>query len=240
MRLRKLLRKVHRWVGLLASLWLLQLAVTGLLIQLADPLGLTKRSVQSAMILKWFDFGRLQQAFDVAEDTVVQIDDRVSLHGVVVDVPEPILAVARSGGQWLLATSHSLRWYNNEGSPILQVDEFDGLPTPVDGLFVHADQVYVQHQQKWYAWQADDYQFSETELRFTASQSGRALNDQEQAEHFASLLKGRLTAEKVLHGIHSGLKSSFWLNVLSALALLYLCLSGIYLFFKQPRTRKNK
>jgi uncharacterized iron-regulated membrane protein len=239
MRLRKALRKIHRWIGLLASLWLLQLAVTGLLLQLADELGFTDRYVTSPAVLNWFSHGHLQQAFDVQSAVVIQLDDRVGLGQQVITVAEPLVAANRLEGHWLLATANTLRWYSDGGEAVMQLDDFDGLPTPVTALHVADEQLMLNSGQQWYQWQADAFAFTPVAFDNPSGAQARQLSREERQRAFAQLLNNRLSIDKVLHGIHSGLKGSVWLNILSALALLYLCVSGIYLFFKKPRS-KNK
>ena len=57
MRLRKFLRRIHRWVGIVASVWLLLLATTGFLLQHKDDWNLSKYHTQSSWILGVYGIG---------------------------------------------------------------------------------------------------------------------------------------------------------------------------------------
>lgn len=238
MRLRKLLRKIHRWVGLLSALWLLQLATTGLLLQHADTLKLTSSFVKSPTILQWFDYGHRQQAWDVAGEVVYQIDDEVKINEAIINIAEPLVGAVKLNKQWVLATSNQLRWINPKGEIINQIDDFDGVPTPIEQVVIDLQTVFLQSGGVWYQ-VLTDLTFEPSISPTTIKNQPRALLATEKENLFRELLGQKLSYDKVIHGIHSGIKSSSWLNTLSALALLYLCFSGIYLFFKTPK-KKSK
>ncbi len=242
MRLRKALRKIHRWVGLLSALWLLQLAVTGLLLQHADDFNLTQMHVSSPKVLQWFGYGTRQQIITVQDQNLYQIDEVVGFDEHKIPITGQLVAAVRSidiQGQdlWVLATANSLYWINPQGEIIQQLDDFDGLPTPVSGLFSAEGKVNVAKGKQWYQLLKTG-DFVPLTGQFSSPEIFRSMSSAEQDQYFEAALQGKLSYDKVLHGIHAGIQGSKWLNSLSALALLYLSVSGIYLFFKQPKRKR--
>lgn len=239
MRMRKALRKIHRWTGLLSALWLLQLAMTGLLLQHADDLKLTQTHVSSPTVLKWFGYAKNHQIWYSGEQAIYQVDDVVGFNDVKANIAAPLVGVVRSQNQWLVATSDSVYRFNQQGEIIQQLDDYDGVPTPINQLIINKQgDVDIQVEEQWYTLQASG-DFIATQQTFNKPIQARPMTASEQSQYLSQALQGKLSYDKVLHGIHAGIQGSKWLNSLSALALIFLCFSGIFLFFKQPKNKRR-
>ena len=237
MRMRKALRKIHRWVGLLSALWLLQLATTGLLLQHADDFNLSQTYVSSPTVLKWFGYGQTQQVWQLDEQVIYQVDEVVGFNGVQVNIAAPLKGAALWQGQWLVATADTLYGFNHLGETVLQLDDFDGIPTPISELTDANGGLHILVKDQWFSMQLSG-EFQPAQLTINNLNTARSMNAAEQRQFFAEALQNKLSYDKVLHGIHAGIQGSKWLNTLSSLALLYLCFSGIYLFIKKPKTKR--
>ncbi len=239
MRLRKVFRKIHRWVGLLSALWLLQLTLTGLLLQHADRLQLGSTFTDSPAVLKWFDYGKSQLAWDSDNGVFYQIDDVVSLVGKQFKQSARTVAAMQVNDDWYAVTEQVVYHYNKNGELVMQIEAFDGLPTPIDKAGLTSSGLVIKSAGKWAVIDDNGLVLPMNDLDDITISQPRNLTDQEQKTLLPLVFKDRLSYDKILLGIHSGMKASVLLNTLSALALLYLCISGIYLFFKQPK-RKNQ
>ena len=237
MRMRKALRKIHRWIGMISAVWLLQLATTGLLLQHAEDLKLTTSYVSSPAILQWFDYGKRQLAWDSEGEVFYQIDDAIGFSNFKIDQAEKIMAAVKIKQEWWAASAQSIYRYNQQGELVMQLDDFDGLATPIDKVALHTD--YWSHQSAGQWFEVDSNGMT-LKLNHQPSEivQARELGPEEKNIWLPRMLGNQLSYDKVLHGIHSGIKSSNWLNSLSALALFYLCFSGLYLFFKQPKSKR--
>jgi len=238
MRLRKTLRKVHRWVGLLAALWLLQLATTGILLQHADDLKLTETYVNSPWILKWHNYGQRLHAWEVGGDVLYQIDDVIRVNDIQMSQTDLLVGVEKWQDQWLIATQNSIRWINHNGEVVQRMDDFDGLPTPISQLSFSHEQPIILVDGQWHVMNESGL-FETSDSSVDPVNKSRVISAEEQKQLFPEVLDQKLSYDKALHGIHAGIKGSKWLNTLSAMALLYLCLSGIYLFFKKPKRKSS-
>ncbi|MCW8870597.1 MAG: PepSY domain-containing protein [Proteobacteria bacterium] len=236
MKIRRKIRFLHRWIGLLASIWILQLALTGLLLQQSKELSLHERYVESVWLLQWFGYGQKTQAFSHQGEQIYQIDDQLIINQQRQRIPQIILFAAKRNNEWLVATEQSLYGLNAQNEIIWRLDDFDGLPTPIENLHVE-DRIWIKNNRQWYTIDAE-FQIKEShEPVVSLNQAqNKQLTDDERHQIFPKALAQVLSYDKVLADIHAGYKSSVWLNSLSALALLFLSLSGIILFFKT----KNK
>lgn len=234
------MRQLHRWIGLFASLWILQLALTGLLLQQSDALSLDRRYVQSARLLTWFGYGHKTQAFSHHNQQLYQIDDRVVINDQYRHFPQTIDYAAFWNNSWVVATAQSVYRLNLQGDIEWRLDDFDGLPTPVDNLHVD-DRVRVLNQQQWFIIR-DDLKIEPIRAPVEAVNHAqkRPLTDTERQQVLPQALRKVLSYDKVLADIHAGYKGSVWLNTLTALALLYLALSGIILFFKPKSSSRQR
>ncbi len=239
MRLRQFLRKIHRWVGLLSALWLLQLASTGLLLQHADNFGLSSRFVSSTTILQWFDYGKHQTAWEANGEVLYQIDDQIVIEGNKTELAAKIVSVVTDNDQWLVATKNNIIWINHKAEITNQLDDFDGLPTPIKSINIQKGTLKVMTEKGNFS-QNEQGDFLQHLYPFSESTTfTRGVASEESAELLPLVFENKLSYDKVIHAIHSGLKSFPLLNTLSALALIYLSLSGIYLFIK-PSFRRKK
>ena len=235
MRIRRQLRFLHRWIGLLASVWVLQLALTGLLLQQSNNLSLHQRYVDSAWLLHWFGYGQKTQAFSHHGEQIYQVDDRLLIHNQVQRMPQTIRFAAKKDKLWLVATEQALYGLNTHNEIIWRLDDFDGLPTPINNLHVN-DQIWIQHNKQWYQINAQLQIHKSTAPEKVISHARhKQLSADERRRVVPKALSQVLSYDKVLADIHAGYKGSVWLNTLTAVALLFLSLSGLFLFFKTKR-----
>lgn len=257
MRLRKALRKIHRWIGLLASVWLLLLAVTGLLLQHADGLKLTQKPVKSVALLQWFEVVQFQQAWDLDNQRWFQVNNQIKWSdGEPWSVDSPVLDVIKLNhknaaglGEYVLVTSDVIYWANVEGELVYALDGLDGVPSAISQVAQVDNFLLIKAANQWYEVtpEASIQPASQSLLTQLKDAHGgsmkpqpRSMSAAEVEQQLPLFQSPSFTYDKVIHGVHSGLKGSVWLNTLSALALLYLCLSGIYLFFKAPKSKRLK
>ncbi|KAA3641433.1 MAG: hypothetical protein DWP95_06835 [Proteobacteria bacterium] len=240
MKIRRKLRFLHRWLGLLTSLWVIQLAFTGLLLQQTDKLSLDKRYVDSVWLLEWFGYGQKTQAFRHQGEVIYQVDDRLLMADKVQRLSQTVHFAAKKNKLWLAATEQALYGLNHNNEVIWRLDDFDGLPTPLHNLHVD-EHIWIKHNKQWYQINA---QFVITPSAAPIGGINHAQKDNLTAAERQTVLPKTLSQvlsyDKVLADIHAGYKGSVWLNSLTALALLYLSMSGIIMFFKnKSKNRKS-
>jgi len=122
------LMRWHRRVGLTAAVLVVLAAVTGVLIQHADALGLARKPVRAAWLLRLYGAApvRCERAFAVASHWWSQCGTRLFLDGAMLDAPpiESLLGVQPVAGGWLLVDRSQALMLSQTGALV------DRLPYP--------------------------------------------------------------------------------------------------------------
>ena len=202
MKFKKLTRKLHRWIGITASIWLLFLASTGLLLQHSNNLKLDNSFIHNAAILKQYGIGEEFMIFETKGNSLIQIDKNLLINKALIHFPEKVQKAAYLSPYWIIQTQEQLIWLNDKGQI---VQTFDQSEPPSDLNLI-----------KW----------------LTATNNPKL---KQQAIKLTS--KNYLTVEQFIFDIHAGITTSTLLNDIAAISLMFLSLSGFYLFF---RKRKNQ
>jgi hypothetical protein len=199
MKIKRLLRKAHRYIGVFAALWLLLLASTGLLLQHSSDWRLDKSFITNQTLLKLYGVGQHVVAFKADNDFLIQIDKELLINQQKTPFSEPIQKVAFREHKWIVETHLGQTWFNQKGEAIQFFDELD--PSPL---------------------QAE-------EIRWLTPSHDKNLINQAIKEVSVSYL----SVSQVVFDIHAGITTPSTLNDLAAVALIFLSLSGLVIFFRK-------
>ncbi len=122
MKIKRLLRKTHRQIGVFAALWLLLLASTGLLLQHRSDWGLDKSFITNQTLLKLYGVGKRVIAFKADNGFLIQVDKELVINQHKTLFPEPIKRVAFREHKWIVETGLGQTWFNQQGEVIQQFD----------------------------------------------------------------------------------------------------------------------
>lgn len=248
------LRISHRWIGAAAAIWLIFLAGTGLLLQHAEQWGLDRKPVRSITLLTAHGFAPKAWLYPVSENerqtvTVQQFGRhiyRLLLHeNQWLDLPQKPVAVLAHGtlqdGQAYWLVFPGAVWLVNTGGEIIgQWDTLDGLPENIKQA--------AYDQKNAALWLAAGqavsvYEFRDGHLRMNAKGSGQPPDFNPQpvvaTSHDRWLSEGLLSWQKLLFKWHAGLTGTAWLNDLAAIGLIYLGISGLWLFFRKKSRKRS-
>jgi hypothetical protein len=129
------LRRWHRRAGIFACLFLLLLAVSGLVLNRSEELGLDQRFISSPSILGLFGIHspELGPSFKVGEDYFVQFGDRIYRNGVPLISEDGVLIGAIANPDYVLIATQSpaLLLLNEEGELVERLGAADGLPKTI-------------------------------------------------------------------------------------------------------------
>ena len=238
-------RKWHSWAGLVSALILLNLAITGVLINHTDDLTLDQRHISFAPLLKWYGFKPPGRAirFYQPNSHLIQLDEAVYLDQLrLFDSVEQVIAVCPVGEMLALINRIETRLITPVGELIETIPLPDTLVTKVEratcatngpqieaaGQLFGSDELFADwHPVDWSA----NIIWSEPELLTRAERTA--------AYHLYH--QRSLTWERLLLDLHSGrLLGITGVVIVDAAAVLLLLqlLSGIYLFWRQGSGEK--
>ncbi len=238
--MRKLLRRVHRWVGLLAALWVLVLAGSGFLLQHSGAFGLDAVHTQQRWLLQHYGHGRDAQAFESAGHSLWRIDNQLIQSGeVLTELPVPISSAVHLRHGWVVADRAQIWWINAHGDIRQHMDALDGLPQPIESLGAHRGELLIIRNGQPHRMNPTAGFSAEPLLSVDAPTQVRPLTTEELENAFSLALGEQLSYEKLLFDLHAGLLVSPWLNDLTAAALFYLAISGVWMFAHPRRRRRD-
>lgn len=238
MRLRKFLRKFHRWIGILASLWLLLLASTGFLLQHSDDWHLDKKYIQNPFLLKANGIGKQFIAFNQGAHQLIQLDYQIIQDkNVSVKLTQPIKSAIYSQSQWIVATDTHIYWLNEQGQIVQTMDDLDDIPTPIAALGIKDQQLFIRSNNRIFSLPSlNSLDIAEADIQWKQGTTD--------AKHKIVTLQHHntdyLSYEQFLFNIHAGITAPGILNDFAAISLIILSLSGIFLFFKKRKTNRQQ
>ena len=237
MRARKFFRKLHRWIGITAALWLLLLASTGLLLQHSHDWALDQKYIKNQTILKYYGVGKQYLAFGDKQQ-LLQIDQQVFINETPsIRIDKPIVSALYQPPNWVLATETDMLWLDNEGQIIQQYDSYDGIKTPIQKLGLLQGELYYQTPRGLY--NLNESTISKS-IKANIIWSKQNSNPSSKQKAIALSSKDYLSYEKFIFDIHAGITTAPILNDIAAIALIMLSLSGILLFFRKSKNNRSK
>ena len=233
------LARWHRWIGLAASLFVVWLVATGLLIHHADDFGLDRASVRSEWVLDHYRIGvPATTAFQVGDRWVTQAGKSLYVNEVrVADLAEPIVGTVMVDDIIFVASASRVLLFDRQAALIESLAREHGLPPEVRALGRRGDQIVIESAVGSYA--ADPQNMEWRRVRGTVSQiepSELPAALKVLIEHDARTRE--ISRERLLRDLHSG--SFFgtggrWLVDIAALALLILTATGISIWLRARR-----
>lgn len=234
MRTRKLFRKFHRWIGIFASLWLLILASTGLLLQHSHDWKLDKKFIQSPFVLESYGIGKQFIFFNQGQHQLIQLDHQIIQDKQIsIKLTTPLKSAIFNNSHWIVATEKQILWLNQQGQIVQTIDELDGLAIPIESMGIKNQQIYIN---------SNDQIFNLNSLKpatvpATEIQWSKGINDAKlKLLTLNNFHVDYLSYQQVIFDIHAAITTPSLLNDLAAIALILLSLSGILLFFKKKKT----
>jgi hypothetical protein len=121
----RLLRKWHRWCGILAALWLVLLVGTGWLVNHSDALDLAHRAVSAPWLLRWYGLNAQAPKAGFLADAhwLAGNEEHWVLDGRLLDVhAEQPIGLVLSGNLLFAASERHVRIYTLSGQLVDQLD----------------------------------------------------------------------------------------------------------------------
>lgn len=239
-----ILRKWHRYVGLIVSLFLLELSVTGWLLNHTDSFNLSDHFIESPWLLKSYGIqpGKLTSIQLDEQHWLTQVDDQWFLNDEFwVQSEVPWVDAVWIGDEIILAASHRLWSLDRQGRQLWMLDDLDGLPMPVRALAVtRKGVVYFKAgtpQAAW--WQLQTEHLSWQPVHSVPVSMTRQNTKLPESLHrrIQEKAAGRqITLERWLLDLHSGrlFKTPLVMDVIAAL-MAVLAISGVWLFVRLRR-----
>jgi hypothetical protein len=237
------LRRWHMRIGLAAVVFLLFLAVTGVVLNHAAGLGLDNRYVHATWLAKWYGIPAEapRHAFRTGRHDLIAANGRWMLDGRPAGekLPQP-LGLVELPDMVVVASSTSLYLYGKDGALIDRLER-NALPAvPVQAI--GADERRLVLKTASGSFQTRDALSWQSAPRHGVDWSAPADLSASEREKYAELLEPGISVQRVLLDLHSGRFAGRYGPLamdLIAIFLAVLSLSGVWLFFKRKHRRER-
>lgn len=236
------MRRWHRRLGAVLGLIAILFAVTGIALNHAQQLQLDRSMVRSPLILAWYGIELpLPVAYQVGDHWVSHWGgNHLYFQHIETSYCEPPLAGAVLWQQLIVvACGDGLVLMDTDGALIERVGDIYQLPRPITGLI--ADQALFL-QTPGAVFRADLETFSWTPAQTDAEPvKPKRLPAALERDLRNQLAGAELSVARVLADIHSGRilgTAGVWLADIAALGIIFLGLSGLWMWWRQYRRRR--
>ena len=237
----------HRYIGLVAALFVVILALTGLVLNHTDELGLDARHVQSDTLLDWYGVHAPASitSYPVGEHILSAVGKQVYWNTQrVSQVDGPLLGALRFSDLVVAAVEGGLLLFTPDGELIERLGGSAGVPAGMQAIgLAAAGTLAIRAAHGYYQTNSDFLEWRETNtLDNVTWTSAIETPDPLHAALVAAYRGSGLSLERVLLDLHSGRILGNWgVYLMDAAAILFLLLaiSGIWLWGKRRVSAKE-
>lgn len=238
MKTKLLIRKLHKYVGLFAALWVLFLAVTGFLLQNDKFFKLESTFISNSLILKSYNLGEQYIAFGDQNNHLTQIDKQISINDQFAKkLDKEITSAIYFQDNWIVSTTTQIIWFSPNAEEVQSLDELDGLEVPIQKIGILNNEILYQTGNQLFDLNGSEMVVTnQTKMIEPKIYGDTEFKKSKLQKQNAQII----TLKKFILDLHSGLLSSTLLNNLAAISLIWLSISGLVIFINSKPRNKNK
>jgi len=262
---KKIFRKWHRRIGFSASLFLFNLAITGILLNHYEALNLHKKFIHNGLLLDWYGVKAPKNincekigTEDKGSNQVCQIDTLTYLiksrneMAELVTEGSPVISLVKNTSEIYLLTAKSLTIYNHQFELIdrLILSDFEVFRDPADKIkaaLIIDQQLLIKTQNQLLFLDQMTFEFqtyqTNSPIAFRLAQQFSQLDPIKEPALFQSLQtqyrQKQITLLKFVQDLHSGqilMSSGKLLTDLTGLIIMLLAITG---FITWQRRKNN-
>ena len=233
------MRSLHRSMGAIVAIFVLMLALTGILLNHTSDLDLDKRHLTWTWLLKHYGIANVQAdaVYLLDSHTISQFGPQVFIDAIPVTQSDlAVLGGVVIDDLMVLATQDALLLFTPEGDFIERMGESVGIPSMIQniGLF-HGDPVVQTRDGQWRSdFMLDQWeQLSLDGVGWSEPQAMPASLEEELGHYFRG--KG-ISVERVILDIHNGHilgKYGIWFADLLGAFLILISMTGLWLWARR-------
>lgn len=241
-------RRLHRTLGVGAALFVVFMVLSGLVINHSNGLGLDQRHVSHSFLLGWYGLGGPDniESFAVGNDWLSFAGSQIYLNEKFVASTSGGIGAVTTGELVIAAASDEILLFDDDGNVVERLPWRSIASAPIESVGLHANSI-VAVQSAGQIWLADAALLNwrqDTEASTNPRWSHAEPSPEELQQSITKQYRGDgPTMERVLLDLHSGRifgPVGVLVYDLLALALGFLSISGLLLWFRGRRNGKRK
>ncbi len=230
---------LHRRMGLVSALFVVLLAITGLLLHHSNTLGLDRAGVGSTLLLDWYGIEQpeITVVYEAAGATVAQIERSLFFNSRQLSGEFVMLqGMAPAEFGFVVATASALLLLTREGDTIEVLGAEHGVPVPIVSIAEEEGELLLRSESGVYSADLDALRFS-----VSGSASPNWSEPSAPSAELAATLPRQYAAslvswERVILDLHSGqLFGSFGRLLVDIMALLFILMgvTGVWIWSRR-------
>ncbi len=234
----------HRYLGLLSALFVIVLALTGLMLNHSHALKLNRIDVTSTVLLDWYGIrAPAALSFPVRGHWVSQLGERLYFdRKELLRDPALLLGVIESGDVRVITLQHTLLLVDRQGGIIERLGEDEGVPAGMRRLGLDSEgRIIIDAAHGYYRTDRDFLDWQEVDVAGDVSWPRPEAMPESHYDRLRQQYRGSsLNLERVLLDLHSGRLLAEWgvyLMDAAAVCLLLLALLGIRVWLARRQRR---
>jgi len=252
---KNLYRKWHRRIGFTAAIFLINLAVTGILLNHSEDLELHNNFVESPWLTDWYGVVAPEQALCFSLQSkripICQLGEKIfSNEQLLIQEANQLVSAVDFEGLIYLATLDQVYVYTESLELVEVISAEEGLPTPILSFGIseklnHPTKKYqsrfvsIVSQNSYWIMEPDELYWKETVSFMLTETSLFRLNEESLLQLQTLYSKFQLTQLKLVQDLHSGRILSFsgqLITDLVGVVIILLVLSGFLAWQKRNKT----
>ncbi|MBL4910234.1 MAG: PepSY domain-containing protein [Alteromonadaceae bacterium] len=241
-RLIRHLREWHRKLGIITAIFIIFLAVTGMMINHANGLSLDTLSVKTPWLLNYYGIKSPNDVRFYADKKISITDNYVWLNDkLLFESSTPVISAAKFQQFYIIVNSDQISLYSHQGELVDQLDSTSGVPINISKIAVKnqhfmvkaADNI-MQIDSDFVIWQI----IQDNNIQWIKAEDA---NKSEIKTAIAQFKGQFLSWEQVLLDAHSGRifsKTGVFASDIVALLLIMLSLSGLYIWLRYANNKR--
>ena len=241
-RLIRHLRAWHRKLGIITAVFIIFLAITGMMINHANWLSLDISSVKNSWLLNYYGIKAPNDVRFYADKKISVTDNYVWLDDkLLFESTTAVISAAKFQQFYLIVSSDQISLYSHQGELVDQLDSASGVPDNILALAINNQHIIVktddnimQTDSDFFTWQTvtgDNFNWIKPEDASNTAKQSTILQFKSQF----------LSWEQVLLDAHSGRifsQAGVFVSDIIALLLIMLSVSGIYIWLRYANNKR--
>ncbi|MGY8814663.1 MAG: PepSY domain-containing protein [Gammaproteobacteria bacterium] len=242
----QLINNWHKILGMIATIFIIVLSITGFLLLHTDDFNLQDNLVANETLLNWYDIKPDQSpvTYKVGSKWITVIDDQVYFEEQPLpNYNETFHGAVNRDSFYVLAFENSIDLLTEDGERIERLTNIHGVPQGIESIGINSDAgIYLKTSNNYFVsdlnltnWQATIQQ----DIRWSA----RSEAPESYIDQIMQLYRGSgLPMERVILDLHSGRilgELGIWLVDIVVIIFLALSFTGWWSWFKRRALQKE-
>ena len=245
---KNLFRKWHRWIGFSSAIFLLNLAITGILLNHSDDLKLQDRYVSSNWLVNWYGI-KAPANFDcvtsiIKSDLLCQIGEQIFKNNTpMIKTSQPLIGIIQLNDLQYIATKNEIHILTTNFQLVETLNSISGLPHAISEIGILSikgeNTLAVKNQHSVWMYSQNENSWKLTEQSFHSINTLIAPPSSMLIQLKLNYLDSQISYLKLVQDIHSGRILSLSGKVLTDLSGVIIILLSISGFIAWQRRTKQ-